>query len=246
MPTTINASTASAGLVQTADSSGVLHLQGNGNTGLIVGNTGKVSLPNIALATPSAGMVEYNGTAPFLTPMGTQRGVIPAEQLYVLSSPYVGVNATGAQSMFGVGVTLSSSTVYAFEAVYALSKSAGTTSHSLSILFGGTATLNSIAYQINGQYNGTGFGVTTTALSNMQPNFIQSAAAFSVGSNSTANIFFMVLVKGIVSINAGGTLIPQYQLSAAPGGAYSTATGSYFKIYPIGAAGSNISVGTWA
>ena len=52
--------------------------------------------------------------------------------------------------------------------------------------------------------------------------------------------------NGTVSINAGGTFTPQYQLSAAPGGAYSTVAGSYFAIWPIGTAGANTSVGPWA
>jgi hypothetical protein len=215
----------------------------NGTTGI---TTPAQTLTSAALSTAVAGTTEWDGKVQYFTPQSTQRGVIPGEQLYVLNSGYVGSNATGAQPIFGVGVTLSGSTYYAFEAVYALSKSAGTTSHSLSILFGGTATLNNIAYQINGQYNGTGFNATTTALSNMQPNFIQTAGAFAVGSNSTAAIYFMVLIKGMVSINAGGTFIPQYQLSAAPGGAYTTAANSYFKIYPIGASGANVNVGTWA
>jgi hypothetical protein len=56
----------------------------------------------------------------------------------------------------------------------------------------------------------------------------------------------MFVVKGVVSINAGGTFIPQYTLSAAPGGAYSTAAGSYIRINPLSASGANTSVGTWA
>ena len=44
---------------------------------------------------------------------------------------------------------------------------------------------------------------------------------------------------------AAGTFTPQYTLSAAPGGAYSTMANSYFLIYPIGSAGL-INVGTWA
>ena len=49
-----------------------------------------------------------------------------------------------------------------------------------------------------------------------------------------------------LSVNAGGTFIPQYSLSAAPGGAYTSQPGSYFLIYPVGASGANVSVGTWA
>lgn len=215
-------------------------------------DAGTATIPPLAfqsgtnLTSATAGAMEYNGKSLLFTPIGTQRGVVPGEQLYVLNSANVGANATGAQSIFGVGVTLSASTYYAFEAVYALSKTSGTTSHSISILFGGTATLNNIAYQLSGQYNGTGFNATTTALSNMQPNFVQTAGAFSVGSGATASVYFMVLLKGVVSVNGGGTFIPQYQLSAAPGGAYTTAINSYFKIYPIGASGANVSVGTWA
>jgi hypothetical protein len=54
------------------------------------------------------------------------------------------------------------------------------------------------------------------------------------------------ILKGTVSVNAGGTFIPQYTLSAAPGGAYSTAIGSYIRIAPVSASGSNTSVGAWA
>ena len=45
---------------------------------------------------------------------------------------------------------------------------------------------------------------------------------------------------------AGGTFIPQYTLSAAPGGAYSTAAGSYISINPLSASGAATNVGTWA
>jgi hypothetical protein len=51
---------------------------------------------------------------------------------------------------------------------------------------------------------------------------------------------------GTVSINAGGTFIPQYTLSAAPGGAYSTASGSYIRINPLSASGAATNVGTWS
>ena len=54
------------------------------------------------------------------------------------------------------------------------------------------------------------------------------------------------MLKGTMSIGTGGTIIPQYALSAAPGGAYTTQIGSYFKAWPIGASGTNINVGSWA
>jgi hypothetical protein len=79
--------------------------------------------------------------------------------------------------------------------------------------------------------------------------FSASASATSQtfsGSVSSAAETLLATVKGIVSINGGGTFTPQYTLSAAPGGAYSTMANSYFLIYPIGASGANTSVGAWA
>jgi hypothetical protein len=99
------------------------------------------------LTTATAGAVEWDGKTPYITPQGTQRGVLPGEQFYRLNSDLAGANSTSAQSVFGVGVTLSSSTVYKFEINLIFAKSAGTTSHSFSLLYGGTATLNNIMVQ---------------------------------------------------------------------------------------------------
>jgi hypothetical protein len=172
--------------------------------------------------------------------------MVPNALLYRLDSTLAGANATGAQSIFGVGVTLSSSTVYKFEADILFSKSAGTTSHTLSTLFGGTATLNSIAYLVLAASTGTQstFNFTDTAVTGTA--ITQASATVVAAATTAAAIARYFRVSGVVSINAGGTFVPQYQLSAAPGGAYSTNANSNFLIYPIGASGSNTSIGTWA
>lgn len=202
-----------------------------------------VSGTNLTSAT--AGAMEYDGKVLYATPQGTQRGVVPGMQTYRLNSTVVGSNVTTAQSVFGVGVTLSSNTVYRFNAVYALSKTAGTTSHLINLLFGGTATLNNIAYLNVGLFKSTGFaGVTAPDVA----SFIQTAAATAVTVTTTgASVQYIANISGSVSVNAGGTFIPQYQLTPnAPGGAYTTAIGSHFEIWPVGASGSNTSVGSWA
>jgi len=197
------------------------------------------------LGTAVAGAFDYDGKVFYATPQGTQRGVVPGAQFFRLDAGLAGANVNTAQSVFGVGVTLSASTVYAFEAVYAFSKSAGTTAHTLGIGFGGTATLNNIGYQVNGSESTSSFTARVNA--STSELFVTSAAntTFST-SNATANVFVFGALRGTVSVNAGGTFIPQYTLSAAPGGAYTTAAGSYFLIYPIGASGANVNVGTWA
>lgn len=194
------------------------------------------------LTTAAAGAVEYDGKVWYTTPAG--RGVSPSIMFYRLNSGLAGANTIAVQSLFGVGVTLSASTVYAFECRFILTKTAGTTSHTVGLSFEGTATLNNIFY------NGVAAS-SATALS------IYGAQAYSIASITANNLTItpavaaatyhhMVVVSGTVSINAGGTFTPSYKLSSSPGGAYTTTAGSYFAIWPIGAAGANTSVGPWA
>jgi len=224
------------------------------NSNILTLNAGTATVPPLDfqagtnLTSALAGAMEYDGKVFYGTPQDTQRGVIPGMQYYRLNSTLAGSNATGAQSILGVGVTLSASTVYAFELVFCLTKSAGATSHTVSTLFGGTATLNNIAYSPTISQSSTTGTVsgnpTTTAAYNL---YVQQASAtvITAAIAIAAQAVFPV-IRGTVSVNAGGTFIPQYSLSAAPGGAYTTQIGSYFRIYPIGAAGANTSVGTWA
>jgi len=199
------------------------------------------------LGTPTIGSVEFDGKAFYNTAQGTQRGIIPGAQFFRLNSDLAGANVATptAQSVFGVSVTLSTSTVYAFEAVYYFNKTTGATSHTLGIGFGGSATLNSILY---GGISFDGSTVLPTR-ANSGTSQIASASATNLaitGAIASAASTSFSSIKGIVSINGGGTFTPQYTLSAAPGGAYSTMANSYFLIYPIGASGSNVNVGTWA
>lgn len=246
MASTINASTTStSGLVYNADASGVLQLQSNGVTGLTIGTGGKVIMPSLALDTPVAGEFEYDGRVPYFTPTGTQRGVVPGMQYYRLNSTVAGANATGAQNIFGVGCTVSSGTIYQFESVFALNKTAGVTSHTLSLGFGGTATTTNIGYLAINQAGSAQTDVPYAGAQFTKWVIVSSLDVVTTGVTS-ATQYRWFSIKGTVSINAGGTFIPQYSLSAAPGGAYTTQTGGYFLIYPIGASGANVGVGTWA
>ena len=203
-------------------------------------------LTSDTLSSPAAaGQIEYTSPIFAATPIGTQRGIVPTQQYYRLDSAVVGSNVATAQSIFGVGVTLSASTVYEFEIVSAFSKTAGTTSHTFATNFGGTATLNNIAYYNIGKSNAT--SLVTISTSDTVQVFGQTASAVVItGAISTATFTMVVVMKGTVSINAGGTFIPQYTLSAAPGGAYTTQIGSYIRINPLSASGAATNVGTWA
>jgi len=199
------------------------------------------------LGTPTIGSVEFDGKAFYNTAQGTQRGIIPGAQFFRLNSDLAGANVATptAQSVFGVSVTLSTSTVYAFEAVYYFNKTMGATSHTLGIGFGGSATLNSILW------DAVGFDGTAVLPQRATASIAIAASATSTNQTFSGSIAsgaetIVANIKGMVSINGGGTFTPQYTLSVAPGGAYSTMANSYFLIYPIGASGANISVGAWA
>ena len=177
---------------------------------------------------------------------GLGAGRIPAMQYYRLNSALGGANNTSAQNVLGVGVTLVGSTQYAFEALYYLAKTAGTTSHTVGIGFGGTATINNILYLANG-YDGTAAINTRVTSSAFDLLLINTASNTTyTGANTAAASSTVSFIQGTVSVNAGGTFIPQYTLSAAPGGAYTTQIGSYFRIWPLAASGSNVSIGSWA
>ena len=198
------------------------------------------------MTTASAGSTEYDGKVKYFTPQGTQRGVLPAKQFFRLNAALAGSNATGNQNTFGKSATLSASTIYAFEADIVWTKTAGTTSHNFSVLFGGTATLNNIEYTLL-TLGVAGSIPTSGSGASLIKAVTQSAAALQIGTGFTsASIVLTANIRGTISINAAGTLIPQYALSAAPGGAYSTAFGSFMNIYPIGASGADTNVGTWA
>lgn len=196
------------------------------------------------VTTPIAGAFEYDGRLPYFTPQATQRGLMPAGQFYRLNSANAGANVNTVQSVFGVGVTLSASTVYVFEGFYMLIKSAGTTAHTVSYGFGGTATVNNAAFAGVASLNATSSAPINT---NVFSGFTQSLASTAYTTSLTASgVWTSFRFWGTVSVNAGGTFIPQYTLSAAPGGAYTVQIGSFINIYPVGSSGSNISVGTWA
>lgn len=175
-------------------------------------------------------------------------GVVPSESFYRLQSDFTGTaSTTDPQSLFGVGITLAANTVYAFEMVFAMVKTATATSHTLSLVYDiGSGTISDIDYQVLGL-----FVANSTAITNLTApdafSYIQTAAATAItaASGGYANAYYIGRVVGTVSIGTSGKFTPQYKTSANVG-AYNTKAGSFIRLYPLGAAGSNINVGGWA
>jgi hypothetical protein len=193
------------------------------------------------MTTPDTGAMEYDGKKLMFTPIGTQRGIVPGMQFYCLQTGHTFTSSTSPTSIYNVGVTLSASTVYLFEGLFILVRSNSLNATS-SVGFGGTATVNNIIYQTLSVFESGGIPTVDTT-NNMAIINTTAMTAFTTGAAVSTITAFMT---GTVSINAGGTFIPQYSQSAAGTGTVTNQAGCYFRIYPVGASGSNINVGTWA
>jgi hypothetical protein len=193
------------------------------------------------MTTPDTGAMEYDGKSLYFTPIGTQRGIVPGMQFYCLQTGYTFNSSTSIVSLYNVGVTLSASTVYAFEGLFILVRSNSLNATS-NMGFGGTATVNNIIYQTHTVFDSGGIPQVDTT-TNISVINTTAMTAFTTGAAVGTITGF---VTGTVSINAGGTFIPQYSQSAIGTGTLTNQAGCYFRIYPIGASGSNINVGTWA
>ena len=153
-----------------------------------------------------------NGTAPTWTEiLNTASSTAysgPSQELwYVLQNGYTGFNNTGVQGMFnntgtgsplGLGVYLTANTIYNFEINITLIKTAGTTSHTISTAFGGTANLNFIYYQVI--QDDAGGGMNTRFSTSIGFTSVNTAASTAVtGALTAAAQYFTILVKGIRS-----------------------------------------------
>jgi hypothetical protein len=155
-----------------------------------------------------------------------------------------GTNTLNAQQWFPTlgAVTLPASSSYFFEGKLYISRSAGANSHTTSLLFAGTSTLTSIEYTAE-VFQGTAAPIAGAAFAAYESNAATALVVTAASTSTTEQL--LIKVKGVVRISAGGTFIPQFKYSAAPGGAPSIQANSYFRLIYLGAdtAGSN---GAWS
>lgn len=137
-----------------------------------------------------------------------------------------GLNSTAAQPWFPTlpALTLPVGT-YLFEGTLFTSRTAGTTSHTTSILFAGSATIGAISYTATAM---TGDANTLVSSSTVQGVAATALAVKAASTSATEQT--VVFVKGILTITVAGTLIPQFIYSVAPGGTPTIKAGTYFQI----------------
>jgi hypothetical protein len=116
---------------------------------------------------------------------------------------------------------------YQFDATYLITNT-GTTSHTWGTLFGGTAGITSIAYWAQ--------SVSATSNALTAPSQIYATAASNLvvtAASTSATENLIIRLAGIVRISTAGTLIPQLQTSATPGGTQTILTNSFFRMSPF-------------
>lgn len=208
-----------------------------------------------SLTVPAAGAAEFDGKVFYETALASSRQVVDTEQFIIANANSSTYNNTGLDaattptavftSPASGTLTVGAATTYMFSGLYRLSNT-GTTSHTWATLFGGTATLTGIHYNVRA-YTGATSAVTITAVSGLQVDVATQVPVTAASTSATE--FVTVWLDGYVQINAAGTFIPQMQNSARPGASGTPGViilnGSYFRMWPVGT-NAIVSVGNWS
>ena len=221
---------------------------GNLTIGAGTSNMAPINLTTGVLkTTTTAGSVEYDGKIVYLTPSDSQRGVLRADQVYQLgqirSLPLVA--QPSAVSMFGVGVSVSSGTKYAYEIVANVNR-AGANGSVLQYSLNGTAVLTEHNYSFVSSHAATNVAVASTEsmMANLTANFTTLQTVTSAPPNGSQN--WRLTVTGSISITGAGTIIPQISLDSGTPTALSVASGSSMRIWPTASViTGNVAIGNW-
>jgi hypothetical protein len=166
-----------------------------------------------------------------VVPAGT--GVTPTIQIICPSAAYTLTNGTGAQAVFNTGmrtITLQASTTYMFEGQYLITTGTAFTHTTTMSFVLTTATMTNCNWAtVSGAPAALNAG-TSGAFTSI---FNSVAGGIVATSSQVANK--VITFKGIMRVDAAGTLVPNIAFSAAPGVTCSTLIGSYIKFYAIGA-----------
>lgn len=203
------------------------------------------------LSSVTKGAVELDSNAFYYAAAASARGVLPNFLTFCLTANSTGAASTSVQSLFGAsnGSTLNIgvATTYLFKMNLVFTKAAGASATSLSLGFGGDATVASIFYR----------GAVYAATNSTVTGFVASEAGQGASTTTAATVVFPSISSasaqyqgnfvGAVTFSGAGTFIPQYTLSNG-GGAVTLLTRSNITMWPIGSlgqSGTSVYVGNW-
>jgi len=200
-----------------------------------------------AVAT-AAGTDEYatnQGGTSKRTTLNQVSGFVSSDPAYTvlvaLDAAYTLTSTTSAQKLFNAstnGAVQLATGFYLFDAVIGITGLSATSGNGqFQILGGGTAVLGAVLYHVVGVDGSSATAATQTG----SWSVASSSAASAVTAGTGTALMFNV--RGSFEVTTSGTIIPSIALVTAAAG--SVVVGSYFRARRIGAAGGNVTQGTW-
>lgn len=160
---------------------------------------------SVVVSDPAGTPVTKKVTLKDLLNVGKLFSVVPAANFSLTAG-------TGVQSAFpttGDVFTLEAATSYLFEGLYMITKSGSTCTTAMAFAISGGASITSISYVALAQ----NVAKNTTGATHGSA-WIDTVSSTVV--NATASTDLYIQFKGIIRMNAGGTVTPQVNFSASP------------------------------
>lgn len=191
-----------------------------------------------------AGAVEYDGRVFYKTTQGTERGLNPAAQYYVLNADRGLATLTTTQTLFNQTFKVSSNTRYYYEAFISISKTNATANTlQYAVVLGGTpAVLAAHEYSVSTKWAAA--RTTVTALNQMSNRIttgFNTLVAVS-GASAAAAATVDAIIQGFFDVTTGGTIDPQIALATNSPTAPTLLAQSYWLMYPVGPISANTSI----
>jgi len=167
-----------------------------------------------------------------LTRAGSADGLLESTMRAVLSSDFTLSAALGVQTAFPTTidvVTLEANTTYAVKGRYFMTTGTTTTkTTAIAFLAGGSLTISNMALAVRG-FNAVA-NTTATATNGLYMDRLASTVVTATATTAGVIIEF----EGTMRINVGGTITPQINFSANPGGTNLMKANSFIEFIPIG------------
>jgi hypothetical protein len=147
------------------------------------------------------------------------------------SSDFTLAAASGVQSAFPAAIdviTVEATTTYLIEGQYIMNTGATTHTTAMAFALGGGASVTNFEYLV------TLWSAAANTISTTQSTTHVTGVASKVLNATSTAVWTIIQFKGVLRMNAGGTITPQISFSANPTGTNLMKVGSYIQLTPIG------------
>lgn len=179
----------------------------------------------------TVGTLEYDGKVFYGTPASGQTGINTTTMYSIVPAGGFALSTSaGVQSCFpttGDVWTLGASTTYLMEGMYWIQKATNSVTVAMAFALGGGASVTSILYNVWGQ-NAAADTTGTTG----QFTVVDQVASTVVNATGTTNN--LLVFRGLIRMNAAGTVTPQINFSGTAAGTPTMLANSYIAFTPLG------------